>query len=376
MTRLRSDVTLAVVVGVVVAAVFLAEGATWAEAVGGVMLCAPLAWRRRSPLGVLGLVACGVPVYLALADPSPALVPPVLVALYTVAAHGSRRRTVAVAAGLAPYVIAIVVLFSPEEGSDLRQILQFMSQFGFALAVGEAVRSQRAFIAAIRERAERAERERELEARRRVGEERVRIARDVHDVVAHSIATISTQASVGVHVGRDEPARAVEVLESIKAVSAQALHDLRHALGVLRDESGDGPTDPTPSVHDVPGLVQRARDSGLSVVLRMEGSSAALPTALQVAIYRIVQEGLTNVMRHASGAQATVRVAVGGHRVEVDVTDDGGGAPTASSDSGSGSGLVGMRQRASAMGGELEAGREADGGFRVRAVLPLDREPA
>jgi signal transduction histidine kinase len=172
-----------------------------------------------------------------------------------------------------------------------------------------------------------------------------------------------------------EARRRVGEERSIKEVSTHALHDLRHALGVLRDDSGDGTTGPTPSVHDVPGLVQQARDSGLSVVLRMEGSSTALPTALQVAIYRIIQEGVTNVMRHAGGAQATVRIAVRGQEVEVDVTDDGAGAPTASSDSGSGSGLVGMRQRASAMGGELEAGREADGGFRVRAVLPLDREP-
>jgi signal transduction histidine kinase len=212
--------------------------------------------------------------------------------------------------------------------------------------------------------------------RRRVDEERVRIARDVHDLVAHSIATISTQASVGVHIGREEPIRAVEVLESIKRVSGQALHDLRDALGVLREPSEGVPMAPTPSLHDVPELVQRARDSGLAVTLRMEGAASELPTKLQLASYRIIQERLTNVMRHASGARATVRIAVGGDDVRLEVSDDGTGTPTTLSGSGSGSGLEGMRERATAMGGVLEARRQADGGFRVRAVLPLERASA
>jgi signal transduction histidine kinase len=265
---------------------------------------------------------------------------------------------------------------SPEEGTELGQMLERVSQFALALAVGEAVRSQRAFVAAVRDRADRAAREHELETRRRLDEERVQIAQDVHDIVAHSIAAISTQASVGVHIAREEPTKAIEALDSIKTVSAQALHDLRYALKSLRDPSAAGPTGPTPSAHDLPALVQRARNSGLSVTLRMEGSPDLLSAALQVAIYRIVQEALTNVMRHAGGAQATVRIAVRAQEVEVDVTDDGRGVPTAASGSGSGSGLVGMRERASVMGGELDAGRRAGGGFRVRALLPIDREPS
>lgn len=228
----------------------------------------------------------------------------------------------------------------------------------------------------MRERAERAEREHELEARRRVDEERMRIARDVHDVVAHSLATVSTQASVGVHVGREEPELAVEALHAIKEVSTGALDDLRYALGALRDDSTDAPTGPTPSMRDLPELVGKARSSGLSVVLRMEGSLAALPVALQVAVYRIVQEGLTNVMRHASGAQATVRIAVANQQVQVDVINDGAGKPTASSGAGTQSGLIGMRERASAVGGAFEAGPATGGGFGVRAVLPLDERPA
>jgi len=208
-----------------------------------------------------------------------------------------------------------------------------------------------------------------------VDEERVRIAREVHDVVAHSLATVSTQASVGVHIGREEPERAVEVLQAIKEVSTSALQDLRYALGALREDA-DAPTGPTPSLQELPELVDRARSSGLSIVLRMEGSPAVLPAALQVAVYRIVQEGLTNVMRHAAGAKALVRIAVTGRQVEVDVTDDGAGGPTTPRVPGSGTGLVGMRERASALGGAFEAGRAAGGGFRVHAVLPLDEAPA
>lgn len=374
-TRVPNDVALACLVGVVVVVGSVLNGAPPLGVLVGAALCAPLAWRRRWPLAALGMLACGSLLYLAVGDPSPVFVPPVLVGLYTVAAWGSRGRTLAVAAGLLPYVAVIVLVFSLDEGGDVAQMLETLSQFALALAVGEAVRSQRAFVAAVRDRAERTAREHELETRQRVDEERVRIARDVHDVVAHSIATISTQASVGVHLGRQEPAEAIKLLESIKAVSAEALHDLRYAVGVLRDPSGVDPVAPAPSMDDVPALVQRARDSGLAVELRMEGAPAALSAATQVAVYRIVQEGLTNVMRHAGGAQATVDITIRGHEIEVDVSDDGAGGSITSSEAGSGSGLAGMRERASAMGGELQAGPQADGGFRVRARLPIDHEP-
>lgn len=327
-------------------------------------------------MGVLVAVTCAVVVYLTLNDPSPLFRPPLLIALYTVAAHGWRRRTLAVAASIPVVSVALVAMYSPDDGNVAGHSFEVFSQFGFALALGEAVRSQQAFVAVMRERAERAERDRELEARRRVDEERVRIAREVHDVIAHSIATISTQSSVGVHIGRQEPERAVDVLESIKRISVQALHDLRHALGALREAADDGPTAPTPQLKDVTELVQQARDSGLSVTLRMVGPVTTLPTALQSTGYRIVQEGLTNVLRHANGAHATVLISVDGEDVVIDVSDNGQGHPTATSRLGSGMGLVGLQERATAMGGDLQAGRDEDGGFRVHVTLPLEREPA
>lgn len=375
-TYLRSDATLALVAGLVVAGVSLGRGSTAVASLAGALLLAvPLVWRRRSPLGVLGLLAIGVPIYLSFAEPSPAFTPPMLIALYTVAAHGTRQRTLAVALASVPWILAVVMAFHPDNGSDAPESLQFFYPFGFALAVGEAVRTQRAFVAATRERADRERREQVLEARRRLEEERMQIARDVHDVVSHSIATISTQASVGAHIGRDEPQRAVEALESIKKVSVHALHDLRHALGVLRDPLGEAPRAPTPTVQDVPGLVQRARESGQAVELEIQGELNQLPAVLEATVYRIVQEGLTNVMRHAPGSRAAVSLNVGEDEIEVKIVDDGGGEITSPiAGSGPGSGLAGLRERALAVGGELTAEHTAAGGFCVRSVLRRDRE--
>lgn len=370
----RRPAFLAAVVGAVVVTVCLLQGSTPFEAaLAVVLLCVPLTWRIRWPVGVLGVVLGGLVITLVLVPPTPGFVAPVMVALYTVAAYGSRRQTVLVAVGLLPCaaVLSATVVFE-DGGATIPQFFNLVSQIGVALAVGEAVRSHRSLLGAMRERAERAERDREQEALRRVGEERMRIARDVHDVVAHSIATITTQASVGAHIGREEPDRAIEMLESIKDVSADALHDLRHALGFLREPESERSTDPTPSLQRLPELVRQARSSGLPVVLQMEGSPAGLPVALQIATYRIVQEGLTNVMRHAGGAKATVRVAVASHRVEVDIADDGTGGPTAGSEAGTGSGLAGMRDRTNALGGTFAAGPATGGGFRVHAVLPVE----
>jgi signal transduction histidine kinase len=371
----RHDTTLVVVLMVLagLGASFGPGHFNAAEVLGGEAICLPLAGRTRWPATTLAVVVAGSVLYLALAHLSGAFVPAVLVALYTFAASGTRRGTVIIAAaGLLAAIVAVLV-FSPGTGTRVGKILGQSAFFGLALAVGEGVRSRRAFLGAMEDRVERAAREHELEARRRVAEERMRIARDVHDVVSHSIATISTQASVGVHIGRTEPERAREALASIKEVSAGALADLRHALGVLRDESDGDPAEPTPSLHEVPALVHHARSAGLGVELRMEGSVTELPAALQVAVYRIVQESLTNVMRHARGAHATVLIAVGPSEVGIEVTNDGSGAPTPDSGDGARSGLRGMRERAGALGGELEAGPQPGGGFRVRAVLPLGR---
>lgn len=193
---------------------------------------------------MVAAVAFGSVAYLWWANAGPFYVAPLAVGLYAVAIHGTRWRTLAVGAALIPYSVAVVILFSPDNGPTGVQVRELLSQLGFALAAGEAVRSRRALIGALRQRAEQAELTSELEAQRRVDAERARIAREVHDVVAHSLATISTQAAVGVHLSRRNSENGVEVLESIKDVSTEALDDLRHALGALRDDDSSAPTAP------------------------------------------------------------------------------------------------------------------------------------
>jgi signal transduction histidine kinase len=373
----RRDLVLALGLATLVflVAVVAQRAGGTAEALGAAALCLPLAWRRRWPLQVLIVVACGGLVYLSLAHATNNFILPLMVALYTVTATaGSRQRTVAIAGGALLYAIFIALVFKPDAGSTPRQIVGAATLLGLGIAIGEAVRSHRALLGAMRERAERAEREQELQTRREVDEERLRIARDVHDLVAHNIATISTQASVGAHIGRDDPVRAVEALDSINLVSTRALEDLRRALGVVRDANGSDPTAPAPSVHEVSALVEQARGAGLSVELTLEGSSVSLAPALQIAVYRIVQEALTNVMRHARGARAAVRIISAPTQVDVEIVNDATGRATSASVAGSNSGLVGMRERAESVGGVFEAAATARGGFRVHATLPLDGE--
>jgi signal transduction histidine kinase len=223
---------------------------------------------------------------------------------------------------------------------------------------GEAMRLRRT-------RARFTERTREEEARRRVAEERLQIARDVHDVVGHSLATIALQAGVAEHLSRDQRAR--EALGSIRRLSRASLAEVSAMLGVLRDEKAARA--PTPDLEQVPRLVEEMRVAGLEVSLDLEGNGA-VPDVVGVAAYRIVQESLTNVVRHAgAGAHARVRVTLQEEgSVEVEVRDDGRGAPP---DAHDGNGLTGMRERALALGGRFEAGTVEGGGFRVRALLPV-----
>ncbi len=244
------------------------------------------------------------------------------------------------------------------------------------LVFGAGVRDRRLYLAALHERLERAERTREEEALRRVGEERLRIAREVHDVVAHAMVAINVQAGVAAHLlragGRTDAASGA--LTEIKRVSGDALADLRATLGVLREEDAPAPVRPTQGVGALGELADRVRAAGIDVELRIPEGGCAVPSAVGGAVHRIVQEALTNVLRHAGATRATVRVDVLESAVVVEVRDDGAGdavrVPVAT---GSGNGVRGMRERAEAVGGELEAGPAPGGGWLVRARLPLPR---
>jgi signal transduction histidine kinase len=242
--------------------------------------------------------------------------------------------------------------------------------------LGSAVRERRAAHDALVERAETAERTREEEALRRVGEERLRIARDVHDVVAHAMVAINVQAGVGAHLLDRDPEQARRTLQDIKKLSGEALDDLRATLGAIRSEDEAAPVEPAHGLRDLEDLGELGeslRSAGVDVEVDIDPQVRTLPASVTTTGYRIVQEALTNVVRHAGGSRARVRVAREGGQVVIDVRDDGRGvAPVgATSSAGTGSGVRGMQERARAAGGTLSAGPLDGGGWQVLARLPV-----
>ena len=325
--------------------------------------------RRRWPLGVLAVVEAASLAYSARTYPEGGTGLTVFVALYTVAAMEQRRLVVAAVAAVTVALAVVTELtFYREtmfEGEPLYGAVVMLA----AVFLGEAVRNRRAYVAELRDRAERAERTREEEARRRVDEERLRIARELHDVVSHSIGVISVQAGVAAHLLERRPDKAGEALATIRQASDEALDELHAMLGVLRQPDGRAPLAPAPGLAQLDALVAMAEGAGLRVEVDASGA-AHLPPAVDLACYRIVQESLTNVVRHAGASSATVTVAADGDTLVIEVTDDGPGAPGAGNGNGTRQGIVGMRERARALGGTLEAGPRPEGGFRVSARLP------
>ncbi|MDI2130428.1 sensor histidine kinase [Yinghuangia seranimata] len=340
-----------------------------------VLTCLVLLRRRQHPLLVLALTELGQLAYLAADGRDGSILMPTLIALYTVASRERLRRSLWIASAIA---VAHTVIRLSVLGSSFLRPENYLGVVWLYLpvAVGEAVRAKRAYWAEVQARLARADHDREEEARRRVTAERMRIARELHDVVAHSIAMINIQAGVAAHVIDQDVGQARQALVHIKEASRDALAELRTTLGVLRqDGETDHPTEPTPGADGIGALVTSYRTAGLPVLLEVSGGERALPTPVGLALYRIVQESLTNAVKHAGpGASATVRIAYRPKVVEVEVTDDGRGGSEAAG-SGTGHGVLGMRERATAVGGTLEVGPSAPRGFAVRALLPADGLP-
>ena len=324
----------------------------------------PLAWRSRAPLAALIGVELGAVVCAAAFDASWSATAIVLVGLFTVAVLGNRSRSLVVGAITAVgVVVAVIVIDGTVEltGAALRVALVFA-----AVALGDTIRSRAALRAAAQERAKREQRDREEAAERRAAGERLRIAQELHDTLAHSLVAINVRSSVAVDLGDEEDPTAA--LEDIKQVSATALRDLRATLNLLREQGDAAPTTPIADLDAVPGLIAQVRSAGLQAELDLEVNGAVVPSAVGAAAYRIVQEALTNVLRHADATNARVRVRERQGTLDVEITDDG---RTDSSAAGPGLGLQGMAERSAALGGRLDVGPCHDGGWRVHAVLPI-----
>jgi signal transduction histidine kinase len=330
----------------------------------------PLAARRRYPGAVLGIgVASGLAV-AALGVSPIVLGIAILVAVYSVAAYGSRWVSLA---GLAAAELGSAAVQLTPGRFQAPTVVSNALVIGAAWLLGHFVGVRRAYTARLERTAE-LERTRAELARRAVVEERLRLARELHDVVAHSISVIAVQSGVGAHVASTQPEEAAKALAAIEATSRAALIELRRLLGVLRQEGEpQGSLAPVPGLADLDALLAEVSKAGLGVRLRVEGTPSPLPAGVDLSAYRIVQEALTNVVKHAGPARAQVVVGYGDQEVTVEVTDDGRGvtAPTGDGRAEVGHGLIGMRERVQVFGGELEVGPRPGGGFRVAARLPL-----
>lgn len=317
----------------------------------------------------IATVALGLVAILIGGGVSPAYIP-AIVALYTVATRLSVRFTLIAAVVTASAPAAILVA---QSGFRVDSIVYGLTAWcGLAAVSGIAVRSQRAVVAAAHERARQAEASREEEAQRRVAEERLRIARELHDVVAHHIAVINVQAGVAAHLVRRDPDRAVEALGHVRQASQIVLREVPGLLGLLRIDDDQLERSPAPQLVDADELVEAARRSGLDVTWRTTGSPVPLTPGAELTAYRVLQEALTNATRHGCG-RATATLAYHGDGCTVEVRNERrpGMTPAASERHG----LVGMRERVAAVGGELTVGPEGDRDWIVRLHLPAQPDP-
>lgn len=339
--------------------------------------CAPLAVRRRAPLLAVTVSTLALLVHVLADFPEGSL--PIAAAFlsYSVAAWSQLRSAVI---GLAVVEGAILILgIADTPGLNTAGVLGNMAFFGGGWALGVAVRARRETMESrVRELEERAKLERQSAARA-LAEQRLEIAQELHDVVAHSMSVIAVQAGVGAHVIDDRPDDARAALDAISATSRGALAEMRRLLGVLRDADGERSHEPAPSLADVPQLVADVSAAGVPVSLQMLGKSIVGNPAVELSAYRVVQEALTNVIKHA-GAPTRVDVTVDQQpgSLTIEVVDDGRGAAAPGHDAqtgnGSGHGLTGMRERVDVWGGRLSVGPVPGGGFRVRAELPYGED--
>lgn len=339
----------------------------------------PLALRRRKPLLSMYLVCLSIGTYWMLNYPL-GFDGAAMLAIYGAAAHGRDRRRTWRHVGVVTLIVSILA-WTP--WSTVEQTDPGIVAFGFAAVhiaaalLGEVVYQRRQRIIDLEHRARQAEENLELRAHVAVAEERQRIAREMHDVVAHGMSVISVQAAAGQAIARDDPDKTVEVLASIERVGRESLTELRRMLGVLRNaEPSDTSLAPQPGLSDVADAVAASTAAGVSTELFVTGDQRTLPAGIELAAYRIVQESLTNARKHAGrSASAVVRLRFGDDVLTLEITDDGAGAMSTLAATGAGNGLVGMRERVEIYGGQLSAGPRRGGGFTVHAQLPV-RDPA
>ncbi|WP_312033939.1 MULTISPECIES: sensor histidine kinase [unclassified Rhodococcus (in: high G+C Gram-positive bacteria)] len=349
---------------------------SWAEPLDAaafvLLVCGPLAlvFRRLRPVTVLLVVLTVTVLYVARGYGYGPVFMSLVVAFLGAATAGSRWLTYPVLAIGYVVIVFAVPAVSSAESVSVPALTGIAAWMLVLLAVAEIIRQRRGTLDARRQRAEAAQRSTLDEQRRRASEERLAIARELHDVLAHSLSLINVQASVALELWDSRPEQSQEALSAIKVASRDAIGDVHALLASLRGGEDSPPVAPTAGIGDLDGVVERARAAGLTVTTVVDGAPRPLPTVVDVAAARIVQESLTNVARHSGGSSADVTVSYTPTSVRIRIDDDGRG-PAGTSTGGGGNGIPGMRERARALGGELAAGSGPGGGFRVQATLPF-----
>lgn len=335
--------------------------------------CTALLWRRSHPRTVVALTGvCALTVanlgYLL----TVLLLAPVMVALYTLADRTDRKTARVHVLGLIAIVVPAALVVGPQSRSEYLTVITPIVWLLMPVALGTTTNLRRAYVEAVHARAEYAEQTREEEARHRVAEERLRIARELHDVVAHHLALANAQAGTAAHLVRSRPEQAQQILTELTGTTSAALRELKATVGLLRrPDDPDAPLEPAPGLAQLPDLAASFGPAGLTVTVLTEGDPHPLSAGTDLTAFRIVQEALTNVSKHANSQAALVRLVYSHDRLGITVTDDGAGPSCAAPPPGSGYGLLGMRERAQSVGGRLRTGRRSEGGFEVTAELPL-----
>jgi signal transduction histidine kinase len=377
----------AVVAGYLVGAGPAAPTSLWRELPVIAVGTGSLFWRRRYPRAVTGVTGVAVVVVAGFGYlPSLLLIDPAMVALFSLAVRTDRRTANSYAMVITVPLICVTLGNGSTQQSIILKTVSPAALLLLPVALGTITRMGREYVALLKSRAENAERTREQEARSRVAEERMRIARDLHDVVAHHLALANAQAGTAAHIARTDPNRARELLNELTSTTSAALRELKATVGLLRQpDDTEAPTSPTPGLAQLPELAESFASTGLLVEIEAVGTPRPLDPGVDLTAYRIVQEALTNVTKHAATEKAHVQLAYTDDRITVSVTDEATArrprtpaatapaisATSASASASSGFGLIGMRERAVSVGGLLRAGRRPEGGFQVAAELPL-----
>jgi len=347
----------------------------------------PLIWRRRYPLAVLAVMSVVFTLGHALSVPeSEWWTYTWAVAFYGAGVYGSSKRRDLVRLGAVAAFLAVLVhrlFFREIEGFEgnlaLLQVLSLAANVLAVIAVwwfSDAVRVRREQEDQLAETVVQLELDRQENARRAVFDERVRIARELHDVVAHHVSVMGVQAGAALLDLQKHTEKAEEALSNIEAASREAVQEMHRLLGFLRQEPEDTPLAPQPGMSQLPTLVDQMRDAGLPVELQIEGTARVLPPSVDLSAYRIVQEALTNTLRHAGPARATVKLNYADSAIDIEVLDNGRSPGTSQNGDATGHGLIGMRERVTLLGGKFQAGHYPGVGYSVRAHLPLDGTPA